>query len=342
MRKTIATVFVVLLAILAFASCDSVLGVPNEDKASKYDAAGRELVTLNITTSGALGNSRSLTNALAKIDADFVEVIFHGTTNYYRATGGFGGAIPISVEKKDYTTADAVMFIGKMVSTTDYKLLAVGYLTGPLPIKSTPGTNTANFTLTKSLNALLNVNAATPAFAITETYIKTVSGWTDDDHFKNGRVGSLRCFQVPQDSSMTAIPAKLTIGGFPAITSSPVITPGTATVTFTKNSNENSTPTVGSSPAPSAAVNNTTGDCVLSFTFDTSGADVGAYIITFQIPVAFGADTAGLPWIVRGGTLQGIAESSPAGSIAEGVLISVQTGPNRDLSDITAITPTLP
>jgi len=348
MRKTIATVFVVLLAILAV-SCDSVLGVPNEDKAAKYDADGRELVKLNITTSGALGNSRSLTNALAKIDVDFVEVIFKGSTQYYRATGGFGGAIPISVEKKDYTTADAVMFIGKMVSTTDYKLLAVGYLTGTLSLKSNPGSTTANFTLANSLNALLNVNAPTspspangPAFAITDSFIKTVTGWTDDDHFKNGRVGSLRCFQVPKDSSMTAIPATLTIGGFPAISSPPVITPATPTVTFTKNNNENSVPVVGTLNASSAVINNTTGNCVLTFTFDTSGADVGAYIITFNIPVGFDGDSAGLAWNIRGGTLPGIAESNAAGSKAEGVLISVQTLPNRDLSDITAITPTLP
>jgi len=341
MRKTIATVFVVLLAILAV-SCDSILGVPDADKAVKYDADGRELVKLNITTSGALGNSRSLTNDLAKIGADYVEVIFKGTTLYYRSTGFFGGALPISIEKKDYTQADAVMFIGKK-NATDYTLLAVGYLTGALNLSSgsAPTENKVNFTLTSSLTALLNVNASpASAFAITETSWGSVTGWSTTGISKLGRVGSLPSFQVPKDTSTNNIQAKLTIGGFPTAASPVLTVKSPPTVTFTENTSETPVPVVGSLTTSSAAF--TSGNCTLSFTFDTSSASVGAYIITFKIPVAFDGDTAGLGWNIRGGTLSGIAESNAAGSTAEGVLISVQVTPNVDLFEGTAVTPALP
>jgi len=349
MRKTIVIALIALLVILA--SCDSGFGVPDADKAAKYDADGRELVKLNITTSGALGttgaldNSRSLSNALAREqgEANFVEVIFKGTNQYYRATGLFGGAIPISIEKTTYTTADAIMFIGKMVSPTDYTLLAVGYLTGTIDLKnSAPSDGKVNFALASSLYALLNVKAATPAFEITESTINSVSGWEEADLYKTGYVGSLPSFQVPKTATATNIGAKLTIGGFPVISVPPVLAVNAApTVTFTPNGTESLPPSVATLSTTSAAF--ASGNCVLSFTFDTSLASAGAYIITFKIPVIFSGDTNHvITWNIRGGTLSGIAESNAAGSKAEGVLISVKTDPNRDLSDITAIPPILP
>jgi len=342
MRKTIFTALVTLLVMLAVVSCDSILGVPGSDKAVKYDADGRELVTLNITTSGALGNSRSLTNALAKEGADYMEVIFKGDPLYYRASGQFGGAIPISIQKKDYTTADAVMFIGKR-SPTDYTLLAVGYLTGELKLKTgtAPTENKVAFTLTSSLTALLNVNAASPpgsAFEITESSWGTVSGWDEDGISKIGKVGSLPSFQVPKTTTATSIEAKLTIGGFPGITPPPALTVKSApVVTFTENANETPVPVVGATSAVFAADN-----CTLSFTFDTTTASVGAYIITFKIPVALSTDTGDLGWFIRGGTLSGIADSNATGSKADGVLLSVQTTPNHELFEGTAVSPTLP
>jgi len=273
-----------------------------------------------------------------------VEVIFKGTTLYYRSTGFFGGALPISIEKKDYTTADAVMFIGKK-NATDYTLLAVGYLTGELKLKtgSPPSENKVAFTLISSLNALLNVNAPSSpgsAFVITESSWGTVTGWDETGISKLGKVGTLPSFQVPKATSTTAIEAKLTIGGFPTAASPVLTVKTTPTVTFTENSTESPVPTVGTLTTGSAVF--TTGNCVLTFEFSTAGASVGNYIITFKIPVAFDGDTAGLGWIVRGGTLSGIAESNAAGSTAEGVLISVQVTPNHDNYEGTAITPTLP
>jgi len=331
MRKTFVTAFVALLAILAV-SCDEFLDVPGSKP--EYTADGRPAVTLNIITSGALGNSRSLSNTNAKETgvADFVEVIFKSGTNFYRATGWFGASLPITILEADYAVGDAVMFIGKKNSDTDYTLLAVGHLAAALNLKtgSKPTGNKVAFTVTSSLTAPLNADATLPAFAITEGTISTETGWETAGVSKKGKIGAQPSFQVPKKSG---IGATLTIGGFPTGITAFTFAGQTATLKLISAL----TTTIAATPG---AASLSSGNCMFSFSFDTSSATGDAYIITFEIPVSFSTDSSGLGWKIRGGTISDVADST--GSRAEGILLAVLTAPNPVYFDGTVDPVTLP
>ena len=328
MRKTIVTALVVLLVMLA--SCDSVLGVPGSDKAG-YTANGQELVNLSISIGENAGSSRTLSaaNNVAG-EKDFVEVIFTDGTTFYRATGWYGTTLSIKLPKITYPVANAIAFIGKKNGAADYTLLAVGKLGGPL---DTTIATSATFTSTP-LTAALNADATSPspAFAITESTISGVTGWSDTGISKKGLISGIEpCFQVPRNHA--GIKATLTIGGLSTSPDLGLKGTGIPSATFTGST---PLPTVTTFDADDISFGTT---CVYNFTFTTVPVTADAsFIITFKIPVAFVLsstvkDAAGLDWIIRGGTTLNAGDS--VGNRNEGVLLAVSTSPSTESVTIT-------
>jgi len=316
MRKTIVTALVTLLVILAV-SCDNGLGTDKTVDKTEYTADGQRFVTLKV--GGTVG--RSLTDANAKGARNFVEVIFRrefpaGSYTYYRTSGFYGEQLSIKVPKVKYEVTDAVILIGKK-DGTEYTLLAVGKLGSALDLPASVPSSII-FTVS-SLTANLSAEAASPAFAITNS--TDFWGVSASVISKQGKyMDTQPSFQVPKQAGITA---SLTISDFPS--SGPVLAPAASPAPAAKISlitNSSTTiPATPDSPTP-VTVSGTT--CTFDFSFDTSSATEGTYIITFSIPVAFGTDGDGLGWVIRGGTIKDVADPSGTNQ-AEGVLLTVST-----------------
>jgi len=334
---------------MAVVSCDSGIQQAGVDEDG--------LVTVNISTGEAAGNSRSLTTALAKTEANYVEVIFEikvedstpgpTVTKYYRAEGYNGTDLKIKIPAGIYpstttvsnltTTNTALILIGRK---SDKTLLATGVI-------STPVTVTTGTTITFTVTALKidTSPSASSSFNIDETSgttrIDTVAGWVGET--KSGLYGEeALCFQVP--FSTTGITGQLTIDGLgttgayinvvDGTTFSPAVTP----VTFKQNYGTTSaitatlvTPsgitTTVPKPIGTAATNQ------IEFTF-ASGGNYAEYTIIFDIPVvgfskATGSGSVAREWHIRGGTDEGQPDFSE-GSLDdanEGVGIIVTNDP---------------
>ena len=140
MKKTIITALIALLIVLAFASCEGFFSEPGAEQTQyTYTEDGEQLVTVKVNTGGTAG-SRSLTDALARSEAIYVEVIFKYTdpdttdTTYYRADGYYGPTLKVKIPVASYDPADnidnpfgndAIILIGKK---SDGTLLATGVL----------------------------------------------------------------------------------------------------------------------------------------------------------------------------------------------------------------------
>ena len=310
MRKLFVTV--TLLVMLAAVSCE--IGIIGEKP--EYTEDGQRLVTLKINTDGVVGNSRSLNNANARDDADFVEVIFKATT-YYRATGYLGESLTIKLPKANYTVTDAVILIGKK-NAGDYTLLAIGTLTSSFNLITGPTPPSIGFTVTSSLKADLTTGATNRAFEITDT---SFWGGTVTDISRKGKYNQLPSFQVPVGISINA---SLTIDGFPT---DPAInlTVAPEGVIFTPKLTAPGITASSVTPDATAA----TGSKKINITFPSGTG--GDYIITFKIPVAFDTDTGNLGWFIRGGTRTG---ADFRGTKAEGIVLAVSADPYDDTDGI--------
>jgi hypothetical protein len=222
MRKTFVVAFVALLAVLALVSCDNIIGEKPE-----YDADGRQLVTLSIDTNEIVSNSRSLTIASAHKEALYAEVTFKVGGKFYHAAEFIALGLKVKIPVDTYTTADAVLLIGRK---SDGTLLATGALdTGAASTIDVTLTNpTVSFIVT-SLEADIHTgvydNAGTPtivssSFVINEgspatTPISTLAKWkANSTKIGTWFDGSSFCFQVPtnvQDDD--GIVATLAISG---------------------------------------------------------------------------------------------------------------------------------
>ena len=323
MRKTIVTV--TLLVMLAV-SCE----IGSVAEKAEYTEDGQRLVTVKVNIDGTMSNSRSLSNASAKTEKDFVEVIFKKGDAYYRAQGYYGESLSIKLPKAKYPVTDAVILIGKK-NTDDYTLLAIGTLSGTLPLDLTSSTpSTITFSVASGLTAALNADADSPAFVIAD-----IGFWgaTSAGISKEGKYGTQPSFQVPI-SSTTPVAASLSISGFPT---DPTITLDTTDSPITYTARDSAaTITAGAvtlestPPAGTKKIN-------LAFTTATTGGD---YIITFKFPVAFNTDDKGLPWVIRGGTKKNAADAS--GTTNEGILLAVLASPYEELVDHTVGSPNWP
>jgi hypothetical protein len=292
MRKTIVMALVALLAMLAVVSCDSILA----GQKPEYTEDGQRLVTLKVNAGGTAGNSRSLTDAIAKLKADYMEVIFHDSGKYYHADD-YMGTLSIKIPAKLYADTDAILFIGRK---SDGTLLAVGTLdTGSLNV--TAGTSTLTFNVT-SLTTELNADAGTPSFVIDPT---TTGGFptTSLTKFDNSP-----CFQV--FSTKTGLKASLAIDGFGATNDGNIIEVTGTAVTF---NNIGGAPAISVTTGDIDAVTFVGGVATVGFTFDapslTPPADGPAeakYNISFVIPVkGFVASSPHLTWYIRSGIKAG-------------------------------------
>jgi len=332
---------------MAVVSCDNI-GVGDEVK----------LATLNIKTDGTDSNSRSLTAALDKNEANYVEVLLSkgGTAKYYRAEGYFGPTLKISVPVDTYAATDVIMLIGRK---SDKTLLAIG---APAAGFTVPTDDEIEFVVASLLS---NISAyeipgvspdpnIPPDFAINEG--SGVDG-TTGDKIEDGLFVSLTgsglfdgtnpCFQVPHDT--TGIEASLTIRGFTTDTGANVyaIAPTNDVVIFTENSGNTSAITLGTvTPAANNAI---TDAGKISFTFDTPtlASNVAKrYFITFDLPVVGFVPTikaaieiddgAGgtldeyrTEWHIRGGTGDGQADFTGTDE-RQGVPLLVKNGINAN------------
>jgi len=355
MRKVIVTAFVALLAILAFATCDNNLAGQNDDG----------MVTLSISTGEtAAGNSRSLTDALAHDEANYLEVIFKYASGakYFRAGSPWAlrNSLKITIPVGTYATGtanDAILLIGRR---SDGTLLAIGKLNGSNVV--TADGDTVKFTVS-SLEASLSVAAPatyddttlgpySPSFAINETSLidtTWLAGFSKKGTYEG--VDDSKCFQVPV--SKNGITATLTITNLYNSGSSIILVDGTkltpaVPVTDQVKFNLLSTTDTVSAVALTNTVGENLGDTTtpkpITFTF-TTGTYEAQYYITFKIPVAgfavyVPAVTTGTPtpeenpglknaltWFIRGGTIADLPDTTGDGE--EGVALVVTSAPNE-------------
>jgi len=339
MKKTIITAFVVLLVMLAFVTCDGFITEPGAEKA-EYTADGQKLVTLKVNISGTAGNSRSLSDLIARGAANYAEVIFRQNLasdpindppvyKYYRGQGFFRLPITVKVPVQVYDEGEAIILIGRRIGT-DTQLLATGIVTGgcdlpDLLANATSSTITVSFTVT-SLVADLTADASTPAFTIDPTSL-TDTTFTDYLNLGSFNDDEDLCFLVPINE--TAISATLAIDGFSDTNDKIIVTSIDDIVIFTEqdssmsaiSSSDITITSLDLSPSGGAPIVNTLNSSgELTFEFATSTA--GLYIITFNIPVVGFAKyvpvagttpstTPGLEnqiiWYIRGGTSSGAA-----------------------------------
>ena len=354
MKKTILTALVVLLVMLAFASCDNIITEPGAEKPGyTYTADGQKFVTVSIKTGGTAGSSRSLSNAIARGAADYVEVIFKeevppvapatdSTYNYYKAEGNLNTTLTILLPVKTYNSSNSVMLIGR---NSDKTLLATGTIDGPVDLSK--GISEITFTVT-SLN--VNLTAGGGSFTITN---KAALGAFKDDTENGVFYNSSTCFLVPQSSG---IMASLTISGFgdagDNILEKVDSTTFNPLTSLTFNKYTNGTPASTSDIDViylSPATISSSGGCEISFVLDTdTNSAEGYYAIYFEIPV-IGLNTiaipvitsnpigAGLTWYIRGGTNLNAADST--GNAGAGVALRVATNVAEGTSTSISIPP---
>jgi len=345
MKKTIVTVFVALLVMLAVVSCDSGLIKQRPD-------TDDGLVTLKINTDGTEAG-RSLTHALALLAANHIEVIFrkqfpadpptHPTPyyKYYRAEGNLIETLYVKIPTGNYQPEDAIILIGR---NGDKTLLATGMLDvdadefdgGVLVVDAS--INSIHFkarSLTAELRAKRGVSDTwTPSFVIdTATGAPPLAGqgFTADKTSITHDGGPW--FQVPKSTG--TIGASLTIGGFEAATgyqaSGPYIVRSGGTAPVTINGIGTGVPTIDDNSV-TPADGDPIGTGVIAFTFSTK-ATMGEYDIIFEVPVVGYAKgivptIGGTPvvWKIRGGTVIGAIDI--AGNGNEAVAILVNDDPN--------------
>lgn len=342
MRKAIVTALIALTVMLALVSCDGIL--------TGQDADG--LVTLSVNTGGTAGNSRSLTDALAHGNANFVEVIFVSGSKYYRAQGYLGQIITIKVPTDSYNATNAVLLIGKKGDGT---LLATGV---PHTSTAVPGVSEIVFDVT----ALVADISTTGSAFVVDTTSGSYPDSLADQGFTPAKIKGLLfeedtdsvCFKVPINTD--GIKVSLTIGGLTSIGTNAIIVAATGdatkypdSVTFTPIGSAPSSPIDGNAATVTPAIGSVVpASGAFEILFDSTGA--GQYIITFDIPVVgFGQTTTGigsalLTWYIRGGTESGRADhgalTGPLDNPAEGVPLLVTDNPNT-LHTIT-VTPDWP
>jgi len=328
---------------LLAASCNSGIKTPGVDEDG--------LVTLNVNTGGAAGNSRSLTAALAHLGADYMEVVFKDGTKYYRAKGDYYDNYPTNIKvkvpagtvgsEKTYDDTNAIILIGR---ESDGTLLATGVPTAQIKV---PGDSAITFSVT-SLTA--NISAVGTS-ALTLTGSNTTGG-----QFKGN--SAKPSFQVPYGA--TGITATLNIGGLASqggtLTATganiyPTAVTGLVTFypVFGTPASAGITPTGYTAPTATATAIGASSQLI--FAFNTPAAPTPDtdyhYIITFDIPVVGfstlsgptdGAGSAPITWHIRGGTQSGT--DFTGASEAEGIPLIVTSDPS--LQSITVNPGTLP
>jgi len=301
MRKTFVTAVVALLAVLALASCDNIQTGQNGDG----------LVTLSVNTGDIAGNSRSITDPLAKKEANYVEVIFEGTDGlYYRANGYQGAKLKVKVPAGKYNEDNTLILIGRR---SDGTLLAFGTAdaTGVTVGGSNPLDPTIDLTATSivtKISAALDTNFKITVPAAFTAFSQTIieSGVLYDD------AAATTCFQVPTG----VVPGTYTtgIGVVLSLTNADFTTLGDRIIIPGATPIDPVTITPIDSPALTLVTGSTkptTGDMSdgkIEFAFYTTATE-GRYSITFDIPVVGYSDayTAGtgtqpLTWHIKGGT----------------------------------------
>jgi len=322
MRKTFVTAVVALLAVLALASCDNIQTGQNGDG----------LVTLSVNTGGTAA-SRSLLDALARDEANYMEVIFMKGSDYYRAQGAYGSKLRVMVPEGTYGPGTAIILIGRY---SDGTLLATGVPDASINVPT-------DLEITFNVTSLVaDISTAGTAFVIDESTVDSAFGGETRNGILIAGMTNSKCFQVSTNSP--DIEASLTISGFSA-TGADIIVNGTPAVIFTKNmegSPDIEYPDLTVTSHADTDAIGATGK--IEFKFTTT--DKGKYIITFEIPVVgFSADasaisssSAPLTWIIRGGTEEGqpdyfgantsLSALYPKGDGREGVGLLVKDDPS--------------
>ena len=317
MRKTI--VIVTLLVMLAV-SCEN----GSVAEKAEYTEDGQRLVTLKVNTGGTAGG-RSLTNALVKEKANYMEVIFKRGIKFYRATGSVFEQLSITIPAGEYTTSEAIMLIGRV---SDKTLLATGALSAGVNVQ----TNNQEITF---LVAILNTNTSTEGttkFTIDATGASPAFPTTFSGKLDKGLINGLPCFQVPTVTSGIKASLSFTTGFANTGALINVASIPAPTVTFTGS------PAISGTDVSVTAPTTTVGDGTIAFTFDSKAA--GNYVITFNIPVkGFGDDAKGLTWNIRGGTKL-VSAADFGDDEGEGVRLVVTAAPADP--EITVVMPPPP
>jgi hypothetical protein len=308
MRKTFVMALIALLVMLAFSSCDGILTEDNGDG----------LVTLSVNTGKTEGISRTITDPLAKQEANYVEVIFKDTVGggYYRANGYQGAKLKVKVPAGTYNNTNTLILIGKKsdgtllaFGTSDATGVTVGGASDPLDptIEFTATSIVTKISADTGTNFVIDTtNITNPLFPIA-----TINSgvFYDDDP-------NTACFQVPTGVSIAAgIKATLNLTGanFAGLGDRIIINPTSPATTI-----DPVTITPVGDPASvitltAAGATPKSGDMVdgkIEFAFNTTTESRCS--ITFDIPVVgydgvtvVGNGTAPLTWHIRGGTEPG-------------------------------------
>jgi hypothetical protein len=325
MKKALLGTFVTLLVMVAFVSCDNVIG--GSGGKYEYTPDGKRMVEVSIVSN----MSRSITDVFAKGAANYMEVIFKDGTTYYQASGFMALPLKIKIPAKTYLTTEAILLLGR---SNDKTLLATGMLSASAD--ATVPNPTFAFTVV-AVEVDLRAGAAS-SFKIVESTVTAFAGKT-----MNGKYEEETCFQVPLN--ITTVGATLTFSGFDgpnpsAPASGPnVFMSGISKITFTEI--QTGLPTIGpiTTVTPATGALGTTGE--VGFSFPTTTA--GVYAVYFEIGVVGFATTGvpdGIKWNLRGGTADGLDLGSTQ-TKAEGVVIVVTSNPDG-LTEGTVNPPVIP
>jgi len=347
MRKTIVTALIALSVMLALASCDSPMNAKSGDGLVTLNVNAPTL-NANTPTDETAGKARSLTNTLAKAEANLVEVIFRkeqstpGTYKYYRAAGRRSSADPllITIPVGDYKIEDALILLGRNVDKT---LLATGIVSAvdSTAVASTAGTtftiaaDTSSITFTVTELAADISPTASSAFKIDLSSISG-SGFEGTGTGTGKTIGKsedgFSFFQVP--TSKANIKASLVISNLSA-TAGNIIYAGGGAVSFTPALSAAPTLNNPVTGASLKAVNSGTSNYAegeIAFTFTTGSVTDTEHKVKFDIPV-YGyvstvpaAGTAAITWHIRAGTQDKMDFDGTGG---EGVALLVKDDPDK-------------
>jgi hypothetical protein len=330
MKKALLGTFVTLFIMLALISCDSIIGDLGPAKPVEYTPDGQKLVEVSIVCD----IDRSITNAIAKNAANYMEVIFKKGGQFYRAEGLRFLPLKVKIPAGSYVIGDAILLLGR---NSDKTLLATGILTSNFTASSS---SSISFTVTSLGVDLSNVGNSFSIDETTGSVTISGSGSGFDGETSNGNYQGTGCFQVPSGSN--GIKASLTFSGFNSTGADIEMDSTSSIVSIIRNS----TPSAVTVPITlPASVTTGIGTGIFEFTFDTlttTGDDVDIYLLYFDIKVVgFQAGiTSAILWSIRGGTSDGADIGDTETKEAEGVLlIASNTPPGSSSEVIGTVTP---
>jgi len=286
MRKTFIMALIALMVMLALVSCDN-FPIPGGEKPDDG------LVAVKVKVDEAGANSRSLTEALAQSQWNYMEVIFKKGSNYYQAEGYKTSGVSIRIPVGDYSDSGngAIILLGHKNGVNT--LFATGRLaTGDEEVDAT----TVELTFT--------VTALTASLVADTNATVVITG--------AAKGGTPPSFQVNIGTSN--IDATVTISGFADTGADIKVT--NRSVAFQETTSTNSTVSVASTDITSPTIGNaiaSANDAQVKFKFTAPNVE-SAFRITFPVTVKGYGDlstiadnlpNSNIEWVIRGGYLSG-------------------------------------